>query len=257
VSNEKEFLYTKTEADLREALARQVRHLRRSFDAYDNGHHEEAERIAAVIYILVHDDNSSRKIRSRSLLGQLSEKGRMRFAQTSGVDLRERIAPNQWRTPTPLCAPTVKGGVGVYVPIGGNFLHGRLSMVPFSEWWEQPIMENPYGNTLSRKNLVFALRTKDGGGHIDPNITDGVYHWASSGRSAGYRVTSDGVEIGQPLPLGHNGKGALPPDYIRIPNAHWATMRQIGWELEVSMGECGLLENWLSFEAFLARTPRP
>ena len=75
------------------------------------------------------------------------------------------------------------------------------------------IYREPSGRSLSRKNLVFAMRNQDGGGHYDPYLDDDIY--AGMSRRNGIKITAGSEE------------GAL--EWSVKP--HHATMRQIAWEI--------------------------
>src|SRR4051812_47474021 len=70
--------YELSKADLVEQLRIQVDFLERSSVAYDQGFEDEARRLATVVRILVHDT-----ARSKSLLGQLGVKERLRYHDTT------------------------------------------------------------------------------------------------------------------------------------------------------------------------------
>ena len=43
---------------------------------------------------------------------------------------------------------------------------------PFSRWWEATVLRDDRRRELSRKNLIFTMRHKEGGGHVDPDIDE-------------------------------------------------------------------------------------
>lgn len=91
--------------ELKQALRRQVGHLRRSAELYDRGVFEEAERLASVAYILLSDGGG----RIKPLLGQLSLRAAMSFPSTSTNSIVY--------VGLPLCKIEVMGETGRYVPI--------------------------------------------------------------------------------------------------------------------------------------------
>ena len=119
-----------------------------------------------------------------------------------------------------------------YVPsLGDSAVWSSNERHRFSDWWDQEVYETHRGLKLTRKNLVFALRTTDGGSHVDEILSDEAYHWlATKGDANTFAVDGgivgtislDGSEIGPPP-----GQDAKP-----ILHGHWATMRQIVWELD-------------------------
>jgi hypothetical protein len=90
------------------------------------------------------------------------------------------------------------------------------------------------GKKLSRKNLIFALRHQMGGGHVDANITDDALQWLVRGAhvlSPEQWKDAQGNVVESPAPEVASGP---------VPNGHWATMRQIGWELDFALTSLGL-----------------
>jgi hypothetical protein len=96
----------------------------------------------------------------------------------------------------------------------------------FSKWWEEPIFQEiapskpgfPLGDgrKLSRKNLVFHLRSQDGGGHYDTELRHEPYI---------------GLAVRRRIGIYRDNNGAAEP----IGDPHLASMRQIAWELEQSL----------------------
>lgn len=173
----------------------------------------------------------------------------MEFLNTCDIDYGETLSENHWRNP---CALAVVYPIGLYRhetdisyrPILTNFLHNKVPTLSFKDWYEQPIFETWDGNLLSRKAFVLTMSNQDGGRHVDPTIRDMAYHWLSRGRAGcGYRPSGEGFEVIMPLSM--NGRlFELPADMKPVPNAHWATMRQIGLEVEASFVLAGKLEKW-------------
>ncbi len=220
MKHKNEWSRQKSRAELEEALVRQISNLRRSNEAYDSGHLGEAERIASICYILLHDGHG----KTRSLLGQLGLKSEMKFADTS---LRRMVQGElDW-----LCMDLCKIKIphdskATYDPLRDTAHATGVHWVSFDEWWDRSkVYETLRGLDLSRKNLVLTMRNQDGGGHVDGQIGSEVYAWlASKGSDRIVSVKPGAVEfVIPPAPLPSEGF---------IENAHWATMRQIGWELD-------------------------
>jgi len=105
--------------------------------------------------------------------------------------------------------------------------------LPFSRWWEEDIFKTADGEKLSRMNLVSALRSQDGGSHIDEELTDTNYVALKLRNDPRVRRSkSDPAK--KPRMLIFVGTSPL-DDTEPIPNAHLATMRQIAWELRQSI----------------------
>lgn len=87
----------------------------------------------------------------------------------------------------------------------------------FGKWYEEAIFKAASGRSLSRKNLIASLRNQDGGSHIDGLLRDENY----------VALKTD------PDPRMRGEDQALP-------RAHYATMRQVAWELERSLALAAL-----------------
>jgi hypothetical protein len=177
--------------------------LRSSCVAYDDGHKWEAFRIAVSVYALVYDGNQN----NISLLTRLGLWRGLRFVSTSEA---------------------VQGYPLVFLSIGmdenGPFSRhvpqldkARTTLVQFSRWWDATVVKDKAGS-LSRKNLIFGMRNKEGGGaHFDETFKPD-YHRITrvSPLESGLLYVS---QEGQPVQ-------AIPALGIET-----AVTRQIGWEV--------------------------
>lgn len=178
----------------------------------------EAKRIATCIRLLVHDTNNS-----NSLLGQMREKMRMNFLDTS--------SPNDGRLHSMTGMIGVKGSnYGQYfgvvakvredenlvvVPLFMQHLkdwYQSYNLIGFQKWWDQTVI-NIYGQELARKELILTIANKDGGAHIDTTYPE-KYLLA--------KATA--------LSLNINNQETK---FLR--NVVYASVAQIGWELLNSM----------------------
>jgi hypothetical protein len=82
------------------------------------------------------------------------------------------------------------------------------------KWYSEAVFFTGNGKALSRKNLIFSLRNQMGGSHVDPTIKD------------------EGNVTDDIAPFAAMSGGA-------VPNGHFATMRQIAWELDASLIRAG------------------
>jgi len=199
--------FLKSEDDLRRALDRQVANMRRSMAAYDEGAIEEAERLAQSCYVLLHDGGGS-----RSLLGQL---GLKRALTLPNSELQLPDAPfggELMRAPPLTVFQMGPSGTNVapLCQVGMNLVD--IPWFKFSKWWEQIIFTTSKGLKLKRMNLVFSMRNQDGGGHVDRQIDNEVYHWLGADVDPRIRIGTEPVT-----------------------GAHWATMRQISWEVDQAL----------------------
>ena len=97
-----------------------------------------------------------------------------------------------------------------------------MQRIKLSKWWEGSVYRNAAGNDLSRKNLVFCLRSQDGGSHVDADHKNEEYfrflkygdHVSSSADGSISVYTSGNTSV---LAL--------------------QTVRQIAWELSQAIAE--------------------
>ena len=200
-------------------------YIRRSCEAYDRGHKDEAIRIATALRVLMHDTR-----RSVSILEHLKVKGIMRLNST--------------------CYPPPPGAMmfGGLVRFGMRVEQGQVSrwiepvlddeahphaVVPLQEWWEVPIYITSAGNPLPtggvavetksirRKDVILAAANQDGGAHVDAEL-DPDYARLSSPGGLGF------MEGEATLPDGT--KERMPP----MEDAHLVLLRTMGYEVLVS-----------------------
>lgn len=206
--------YNRSDEELVEKLTTQMKALRSSAAAYDKGELWEAERLAATVYILLHDGAG----RTKSLLGQLGKKNSLQYVSTSrgfrcefagwGSKL---ISPEAY-PPTPLVVVRMNDEGVNFAPLCEAMDPSWSRLLPFSRWYDEAVFKTASGRELSRKNLIFSLRSQDGGAHIDAHLRDEAYVGLFKDASPQLRA------------------GGKP-----IPGAHFATMRQITWELEKTL----------------------
>lgn len=192
------------------ALNEQLGAIKASSAAFDAGETWEAKRLATAAYVILHDG----KGRTVSLLTQLGVKEKISLISSSVP-----ANPNNLVAEMPLVAVAVKGSDADYLPlcsIGGGPIQPRL--MSFSEWWEEPVFTDNQRMTLSRKTLVITLRDQEGGAHFDDEIKDVIYRAVAYNNAAGWLCGRPG-EPGKPID----------------PGPHFATMRQIAWEIEQSL----------------------
>ena len=150
--------WTKSRTEILREFEEQMSAFQSSSAAFDAGQTWEAKRLATVVNILVHDHG-----RTISLLKQLRVKDAIRF-RSSGHPLRDGNLLSEM--------PLVKiemSSTGVrYLPLLGDRPPTSPRWFPFSKWWEEPILRHGKRVSVSRKNLVMAMRNQDGGGHVDP-----------------------------------------------------------------------------------------
>jgi hypothetical protein len=212
------FSAAKTDQDILSALLRQIAHMRRSIAAFDDGHLEEAERIASAVYIIANDSGKN----SKSLLSQLGLKGQFKFYDTAAREYRS-LGSNEYRMTPILCAYWKENGkIERYAPLLKDFT--ERDQVSFSNWYNGNIFRARSGN-LTRQQLIYNIRSTDGGAHVDPDYKNEAY--ASLVRGHGRHIA------------GSYGDTEIQAR-VNLPGAHWASMRQIAHELEQTFRDNGL-----------------
>ena len=207
----------RTTDELYAELGVQLDFLRSSCDRYDEGKVWEAKRIASVVALLLHSGHR----RVFPLLAQMQKRDSFLYRSTAGDVLSRGNG-------VPLCVMHLKhgGGDAEYVPIcqtSDDYPHQRD--LPFLEWWNEPIFRSNEGRELTRKGLTLALRDQDGGAHFDATINRELYI---------HMIEHDGAPwLNRMLPDDWTPSGP-------VRDAHIASMRQIGWELDFSLVRAGL-----------------
>jgi hypothetical protein len=146
--------------DLFDHLQRQVNFIRHSCDSYDRGFRDEAIRIAQQVRVLVHKTQ-----KSTSLLTQLNATHIRLLTTVPPVSERTVF----WDGMSLMTATGKETGVCVKVDAalgGGPF----QKLFPADAWWNQLIyIRNDI--KVSRKSLALTAANKDGGAHVDPQLT--------------------------------------------------------------------------------------
>lgn len=155
-------------SSLEQQLARQLKYLDNSSALFDSGDHDEANRLAAVLRVLLHDTNES-----KSLLGQLGLKSMLRFVDTGLYREHLDAAMNKWvQSQDPgmsICsiqpgeAGLVEVGVnpdgtaGWKAPLREQRFHPRdpkssamLAPQTFKYWWKTSLVEGSDLKLFSR-----------------------------------------------------------------------------------------------------------
>lgn len=198
----------------KEALATQLRYIHRSCEIFDQGHWDEAIRIATQLRIILYQGSGKNK----SLLQRLGVQGRVKLLSTV--------------RPVPPTVIMFQGmGTMEYSSDGTTqtmrFFPG-LDDTSFKaemrqhDWWEQLVWAHNDVH-LRRKDIVLTAAHKDGGAHFD-DLTPEYEHLAAPGAAGEWVGTVDGVEHRTP-----------------IMGAHFVCLRQMGYEILHSPGIRALL----------------
>jgi hypothetical protein len=229
-------------SDLQQALREQIEYIRLSSEAYDLGVLAEAKRIAVALTNLFIDRGQT-----VSILTQLNiQDGVMIYDTTRKYFMYSRD----------IIVALDAGDTVRYVPPFGENGY-KLSTV--SDWLSGNIFVTEQFQ-MTRKELILLLRDKDGGGHFDSKFTNAAYRlFADAGSTdieyarnslGGFTIrawSAGDRSLVKPATLHvSNGPPSLsdvsrmPPDivsdYTLVRGAHLATMRQMAWEVESSIG---------------------
>jgi hypothetical protein len=192
-------------------MSEQMKALSSLAKQFSNGEKWAAKLMATIIYVICHDGRKETKI--RSLLTQIGARDKLMCINTA-------LEPTPGNLLTlPLMLGFQPGGAGptqiprFLMPANQARPFGR---VPFSVWWEQPVYSRGTEEIITRRELVQAVRSKDGGGHFDAELSCAKYVNMKGG--AGWTST--------------RGQEKLPPD-----PSHLITIWAIGWELFTSIVE--------------------
>jgi hypothetical protein len=197
---------TKSKDELEQDFRNVYQMLSNSLRLYDEGQFVEVARIASSIYVLVHDYGKGTK----SLLTLLDRKN-IPFFDSAGP-----LNPRNLLTEMPMVMMQITNNVMEYRPHLDDGPPKPEAWMQFSRWWDAPVLRDNRRRVLSRKNLVFAFRNTEGGGHVAPYF-DEVFAALKRENSMGwvFKRGDDGV-----APIG---------------SPEGATMRQIGWEIDATL----------------------
>jgi hypothetical protein len=177
--------------------------LQRSCDAYDQGHEEEALRMAVSLRVVFHDTPSS-----TSLLTHLGAKVRTHLKSTfvSQRSLEKDLPGFRWHT----VLPVMLTSHGVKPPTDSWKVR---SVLVAEDWWNEGIWLEG-ATALSRRDIVLSAANQDGGAHVDKNPNA-----KTRMMKAGPKVT---VTVnGKPLKSG-------------MANHHYPLIRQMAFEVTTS-----------------------
>lgn len=206
--------WKRTAAETTEALDIQRRAIVASCAAYDNGEKWEALRLATAVYLVVHDGGKNNK----SLLTQLGIRDATKFMASAAP-----ANPNNLLRETPLLQIRIGlggqggGAKGEYVPRLGE-IPEEHRYVSFPQWWERDLIFRNGQYSLTRRKLVFTLRSQEGEAHFDMEQKNPNYERLAREHITTPRLLKSGS---RPQP---------------IMEAELASMRQISWELAATLG---------------------
>ena len=152
---------SRTTTDIEQELIFQLQFLRRDCSEFDQGFEPAAKRIALTLRVLLHHHGNS-----KALLQQLG------LRQGEFLDTAGPLTPDNHTPEYNLLAIVMSKKPVSFLPLvtaGGDSRSERL--VPFHEWWPEPVLKDSKGERFSRSDLVLHVADTDGGAHVDPDLT--------------------------------------------------------------------------------------
>lgn len=196
--------------DTMEQLAAQVRFLRAATGQYDEGDQAFAQLIALHLRVLLHHNPRSN---SHALLNQVGVLDLMWFLDSGGPVTPERLGGSTLTMIEMSTAGTVR--VVPRLDDGPPDSPAAGSWGPFHLWWERPVVSDTQGQQFSRGALVKAVANRDGGAHVDPQLSEAYRELSRSNSLSMFFDVGGGDEpMGNPVP---------------------AVLRQIGFEVLTSL----------------------
>lgn len=230
--------------------------MRRSAELYDKGAPEEGERLAATVYILVHQGhqqtplletvgilNSLQLPDTRHQLGRTKGSDALLcYEQSNPIDELPSETDDNWREAAFLAGflntSTFRPRFEFPAALDPSYNPNQWPQVPFKTWWEQTVYVDKLGDELTRKWLTLSLRSQDGGSHVDQDLKNQAYLNASNEL---HDHPLRGQTLGSIIILGDDVFSATASlDVFTTKNAHWASMRQMAWELDTALRAVGL-----------------
>lgn len=225
--------------------------LNASAENFDKGSLWEAKRLATSVHTIVYDGRPNSN--SRSLLSQLDIRNNIKFVATG-----EPIHLANLFHQMPLVG--VHGSLGdgataIFLPVldgapkdipqiyGGSSVTRRIAC---KTWWDDELIIKMNQLTLTRQKLVYALRNKDGGSHVDPVVSGSPDYvtllkvpqmWVSGTGALTGKVDMSGGTV----PISYSSEEEVERDKGAANGLLASTMRQIAWELLESLEAHGKL----------------
>lgn len=157
---------SRSQSELWDVFHEHRTYLRSSAASFDAGYEPEAKRMAVSLRVLLHDTPQS-----ISVFKQLGLKDSWTFDDTAGPVNPRNMAPT---TGLVMMRTQITNGAaeGMYVALlAEGSPSPSLAPIRFSGWWMNPVAKLDNGDTWSRKDYVKELANKEGGAHVDPELT--------------------------------------------------------------------------------------
>ena len=200
------------ERQYKEALATQLRFIQRSCEVFDQGHWDEAIRIATQLRIILNPGGGNKK----SLLQHLGINWQIKLLSTChgaspGTLLYQGMGSFEYKS------DGVNVSMRFYAPLGDTPVAYEMKA---QEWWDQIVYVLPPETAdkpslvLRRKDIILTAANKDGGAHFDAMLTPEYEQLAAPGAVGEWVSVIDRVEQRTP-----------------IIGAHFVCLRQMGYEV--------------------------
>ncbi|WP_201408585.1 hypothetical protein [Mycobacterium paraintracellulare] len=234
----------RTREQLLELFDEQIDYLESSNKLFDDGKIAEAKRLAVTLRVLFHNTR-----RSHALIHQLGFDQTLTWVATCGLPDPKNMIP-QWglvtmgmrlETNEVFFDPRLDGGAATKIRTKTLQLP-RGSRILLDEWWTNPVVKDASHALFSRKDFVLALSNKEGGAHVDPEISESynrIAHLNSMGWT--FSVTPEGNRVLTSAPISLDGSptdatvATLDPDEVALSNPVPFMVRQISHEVVKSV----------------------
>jgi len=150
----------------KEQLKKQVKFLKSSCAAFDQGEWEESIRIATSIRVLLHDTN-----KSTSILKYLGAKNIHLFSSCGNLT-ESANEPNTIRICGFAMGVITVGAQSSYGPDLSDFKLNSSILLPLDKWLEQIVWPLSPECQFTRKFLILTAANKDGGAHVDEQLPE-------------------------------------------------------------------------------------
>lgn len=172
--------------EIERELREQVELMQHACKSFDSGLEAIGKHIALSLRVLLHHRGNS-----QALLEQLGLRNG-HFCDTAGAMSQRNLL-----TECNLVLLQLSEAGARYLPLvsaGEPPVPPRL--VPFAEWWNEPVLKDTKGRFLSRRELVGNVADTDGGAHVDPELEE-AYMDLSRNNSLGWVFQRN--DIAEPL----------------------------------------------------------
>jgi hypothetical protein len=184
--------YLQTQEELLEHLKEHTHFMKASALEYDNGHIEEAKRLATSIRVLVHDTRNS-----ISLLSQLGKKSILFYDSATDYE------PDNILTQSSLLIIKMGPEGAEYIAPLDKFENRKTYRKrSFNNWWNRVyIFKDKNGQLFSRKDIVLGVADTDGGAHVDPQLKQNYANISRFNSLAFRYVNKNGEDKPLPSPI--------------------------------------------------------